>query len=133
MTELIASCRIPVDPPQGLSANALRHLSGWRRQAVVGLLRTASAYAARASAPATPYAGPVSLSVTIARSKGRKRMDFDSAVTSTKPMTDGLTDAGWMKDDSQVVAMRIRQIRDLAGEGWIDVAMRQAPDNDVWP
>lgn len=123
-------CRVPRTPAAGLSANRLRHLSGWERQEAVGALRLATKLAALPAAPAVPLSGPVVIWYRLGWEKGRRRLDPDGAVAACKPALDGLVDAGWLVGDGPdvIAGFMVSQHRDPDGRGWLDVSVTALGD-----
>jgi Holliday junction resolvase RusA-like endonuclease len=69
-------------------------------------LREFVGWSARESAPAEPMTGPVVLRIAVGWPKGRRRHDDDNLVGLMKAVVDGMTDAGWWRNDRQVTIAR---------------------------
>jgi Holliday junction resolvase RusA-like endonuclease len=90
----------PCVPDADLSPNARVH---WRvRARKVKALREFVYWATKADAPIEPFTGPVVLTISVGWPVGRKRHDDDNMVSLCKTIVDGMTDAGWFVNDSQV-------------------------------
>jgi len=85
----------------------------------------------RLSSTPTTLSGPVVLEVVIAYERGRKIPDWDNAVAMLKAAIDGVTLAGFMKNDKQVIGMFMKQIKSISGEGYTDLTVRKATDEEI--
>ena len=94
-------------PDPDLSPNARVHHQVRARKA--RQMRQYVGWAARQDSPREPIAGPVVLTVTIGWPKRRPGMDIDNATSCLKSSIDGLVDAGFIRDDKQIVELRVRQ------------------------
>lgn len=104
------SCVIPTAPDPALTPNRAYRRGGWQpRRAAASQLRYFTWAAAVNSRPSEPISGPVVVSAVIQWPKGRRRLDYDAAVSVLKPVLDGLTDAGWWRDDRQVTGILVVQ------------------------
>jgi len=137
-TGRVLTCRIPATPHKLLNPNTSRISQAERAKldwplpmktsnvikfALRRELREATMLAAMNDRPAKPMAGPVVLRFVIAYERGRKVLDFDNAIATLKGAIDGLVDAGYMRDDDQVTGIYLEQIKDPAGQGYIDVCV----------
>lgn len=135
------SCRIPATPHKLLNPNVVRVTPQERKKldwplagksvhvikyALRAELRETTMLAALEARPAKPMTGPVAPRVVIAYEKGRKALDWDNAIATTKGIWDGLVDAGWIVDDNQMTGIFLTQIKDPEGRGYIDVTMEEA-------
>lgn len=134
------SCRIPATPHRLLNPNAAvkesdRMKLDWplpKKSAVVikfamrRELRNITSLAAMPYTPAEPFAGKVIVRFVVAWEKGRQKADWDNCCAMLKGCLDGLVDAGYMRDDDQVVGIFIEQIKDTRGQGYIDVTVEPA-------
>ncbi len=93
--------------------------------------KEASTYAALSSLHRTMLTGPVILDVVVAYEKGRFIPDWDNAIPMLKGAIDGITIAGFMKNDNQVIGIFLRQIKDPDGQGYTDIIARQATDEEI--
>ena len=75
--------------------------------------------------------GPVILDVVIAYETRRFIPDWDNAIPMLKGAIDGITIAGFMKNDNQVIGIFLRQIKDPDGQGYTDIIARQATDEEI--
>jgi hypothetical protein len=77
-----------------------------------------------------PFAGPVRVAAVIAWPKGRRALDWDSAIGCLKPYVDGLVDAGWLADDRQVRGIEVEQRRADPGDrsGWVELTVTAEQD-----
>lgn len=91
-------------PDPELSPNARVHWAVKARK--TKQLREYVGYVTRESAPPEPLTGPVTLRISVGWPKGRKRHDDDNMVSLCKAVIDGMTDAGWWLNDSQVTIAR---------------------------
>ncbi len=88
-------------PEVELSANG--RPGHWRvRWKKAKALRDFAYYASRDHAPATPFTGPVKIRATICWPNGRRRQDDTNVEHCLKSLVDGMTDAGYWVNDSQV-------------------------------
>jgi Holliday junction resolvase RusA-like endonuclease len=95
---------VPCVPDADLSPNARVHWGVRARK--VANLRNFVGWAVKADAPDEPFAGPVVLTISVGWPVGRKRHDDDNMVSLLKTVVDGMTDAGWWVNDSQVSIKR---------------------------
>jgi Holliday junction resolvase RusA-like endonuclease len=108
---------VPCVPDSDLSPNARVH---WRvRARKVASFREFVGWATKSDAPPEPFAGPVVLTVSVGWPVGRKRHDDDNMVALCKTMVDGITDAGWWVNDSQVSINR--PIKQESWGKWKDI------------
>lgn len=122
-------------PPSALLPNRSHRRGGWHarvvaardyRQMTAACVRELYGLSSDEKFP-LPLDGDVVVTVNIEWGARRKRVDFDAAVSCLKPMLDGLTDAGWWGDDSQVVAMVVTQMRG-EGPGMVIVSAEEGGD-----
>jgi Holliday junction resolvase RusA-like endonuclease len=101
---------IPMVPPAALTPNRAYRRGGWQpRRAAAAMLRHATWACAVNLRPEEPMVGQMMVSAVIRWPKGRRRLDYDAAVAVLKPVLDGLTDAGWWRDDRQVAGIVVQQ------------------------
>ena len=91
-------------PDAELGSNGRLHWAVKARR--VKALREFVYWQTRDHAPAQPFTGPVVVTVSVGWPKGRKRHDDDNMVSLLKAAIDGMTDAGWWLNDSQVTIKR---------------------------
>ena len=91
---------VPCVPDSDIGPNGRLHWAVKARK--VKQLREFVGWHARENAPDEPMTGAVVLRVSVGWPKGRKRHDDDNMVALLKAVQDGLTDAGWWKDDANV-------------------------------
>ena len=91
-------------PDADLGSNGRAHWAVKARKAKA--LRQFVYYSTREDAPEQPMTGPVQLTISVGWPKGRKRHDDDNMVTLCKSLVDGMTDAGYWRNDRQVTIRR---------------------------
>ena len=95
---------IPCVPDADLGSNGRLHYMVRARK--VRQLREYVYWQTRESAPSSPLTGRVVLTISVGWPRGRKRHDDDNMVSLCKTIIDGMTDAGWWVNDSQVSIKR---------------------------
>ena len=101
---------IPMVPASALNPNRAYRRGGWQpRRAAAAVLREMTWAVAMEVQPEAPMVGRVTVAAVIRWPKARRRLDYDASVAVLKPVLDGLTDAGWWRDDRQVVALHVEQ------------------------
>lgn len=66
------------------------------------------------------------LEIRVAWEKRRSIPDFDNCIVMMKGVIDGVTEAGFMENDRQVIGIYLRQRKDPDGLGYIDLTARPA-------
>ena len=95
---------VPTVPDADLSANSRAHYMVKAKK--VSALRETAGWAALSGAPSEPIEGPVSVRAEICWPKFRKRQDRTNVEHCLKAIIDGMTDAGWWRDDRLVTIER---------------------------
>ena len=125
MTTVIS---IPATPAYSLSPNSRKHWHVKARESVAA--KTATYFA---SIGAEPVSGPVVLTWTVYKAKGRKTMDRDNLIPCLKPFMDSLVMVGIIDGDTPdvVKAIHVEQVsyQDHGGPlGEIEVRITPAQD-----
>jgi Holliday junction resolvase RusA-like endonuclease len=108
---------VPCVPDAQIGSNGRLHWAVKARR--VKSLREFVYWATKADAPDKPFTGPVVLTISVGWPVGRKRHDDDNMVSLLKTCVDGMTDAGWWVNDSQVSIKR--PIKQEPWSKWRDV------------
>lgn len=117
---MIVTFRIPIDIPRLANPNVRAH---WRAKHRANQeMKNTTIMAIRASGllaieQPTP---PITLNYTVARAKGRQKLDDDNIKSSLKYLQDGIADE-IVIDDRHITVGSVEQIRDPDGVGYIDV------------
>ncbi len=120
---------VPCDPPSELLPNARRRLH-WRTVAKYSLaMRETATYAALGQRPLDwkTITGPVILTLHADYGRRRRVPDLDGTLGACKNFLDGLADAGIIKDDQQVVELRVTHGKAVDGVGQVSITV-----NEVW-
>lgn len=97
----------PWQPAYSLSPNSRKHWRVQRQEA-----RDAKWAVACAATGVAPVSGPVVLTWTVYKAKGRKTLDRDNLIPCLKPFMDGLVECGIIDGDTPdiVTAIYVEQV-----------------------